>query len=120
MSFSDELEQVIGCSDLREQAPRADEEIPSVDFDPILENLAFFVAEAWKDDHPDTHLQSTADFNCCVEYVTAEMAKAGAAVGGPAGLEILTGGGSIAACKVCRRVLSSASPIASIAVLDHP
>jgi hypothetical protein len=38
--------------------------------------------------------------------VTTELAIAAKAVGGPIGLEILTGGGSAAARAVCKQVLS--------------
>lgn len=80
-------------------------EPPELNLDQELEKLAMFIAETWSDDHPNAHLNSGADFQKCVDYVTAEMVKAGAAVGGPAGLEILTGSGSKAARCVCRRVL---------------
>jgi hypothetical protein len=77
-----------------------------------LEELALFVAQAWQDHHAASlpngvQPDSTADFQACVSYVTAEMAQAGAAVGGPAGLEILTGGGSTAACIACRSILTA-------------
>lgn len=79
------------------------EEVPTSEFEREFEKLARFVAEAWRDDHP----HSLADFDDCVAYVVAEMVQAGTAVGGPAGLELLTGGASTAACKACRQVLSS-------------
>jgi hypothetical protein len=71
-----------------------------------LEQIALFLAETWKDEHFDLHSHSKADFTECVAYVTAEMAVAANLVGGAVGLEILTGGGSIAARTVCQRLFS--------------
>ena len=71
-----------------------------------IEALAFFVAQAWQDAYSTDRPHSGGDFNHCVLCVTTELAKAGAAVGGPTGLEILTGGGSKAAYIVCRRILT--------------
>ncbi len=75
----------------------------TLDFHPELQKMALFVAQTWKDNH--TASGPTA-LHHCVSYVSAEMAKAGAAVGGPAGLEILVGGGSAAACSACKQVLA--------------
>jgi hypothetical protein len=69
-----------------------------------LEQIALFLAEAWKDEHFDPDSDPKADFTECVAYVTAEMAIAATLVGGSVGLEILTGGGSIAARRVCQRL----------------
>jgi hypothetical protein len=74
-----------------------------------LEKLALFLAETWKDEHEEAHSDPDVDLNDCITYVTVEMAEAATSVGGPVGLEILTGGGSMAACLVCRQVLSSPS-----------
>jgi hypothetical protein len=82
---------------------------PKIHFDQELEHLALFVAETWRADHPHAQPDSEEDYMACVLYVTEEMARAGAAVGGPAGLEILTGGGSAAGRVVCRRVLTDSS-----------
>ncbi|MBW4691715.1 MAG: hypothetical protein KME27_08080 [Lyngbya sp. HA4199-MV5] len=80
--------------------------IPSFDFSPHLETLALFLAQAWKDDHPHASADLEDDVNQCILAVTTELAIAARAVGGPVGLEILTGGGSAAARAVCKRVLS--------------
>jgi len=80
--------------------------VVSRDLEHELEKLALFVAQTWRDDYPDAQAVSKADFDACVSYVTAEMAKAGTAVGGAAGLAILTGGGSAAGCVACQRILS--------------
>lgn len=76
------------------------------DFSAHLEPLARFLAQAWKDDHPDVIAESEDDLKQCLWAVTAELAIAAKAVGGPVGLEILTGGGSAAAYAVCKQVLS--------------
>ncbi|MGJ3253542.1 MAG: hypothetical protein ACFE0J_20770 [Elainellaceae cyanobacterium] len=81
----------------------------SRDFEHELEKLALFIAQTWRDDHLDAQAASKTDFDTCVSYVTAEMAKAGTVVGGPVGLAILTGGGSAAGCVACRRILSQNS-----------
>lgn len=78
----------------------------SFDFGAHLEMLALFLAQAWKDDHPHAIADSEDDVNQCILAVTTELAIAAKAVGGPVGLEILTGGGSVAARAVCKRVLS--------------
>lgn len=73
-----------------------------------FEKLAFLTAQAWKDDqgdHPDEDMNSQEDFDACVLYVTTEMVTAARAVGGPAGLAIMTGEGSRAARLACSRVL---------------
>ncbi len=87
------------------RVPILEKESLTIDFAKEFEKLALFVAQAWLDEHPNANLHSQTDFQDCVQYVTAELAKAGSAVGGPAGLELLTGGGSEAACKVCKSVL---------------
>jgi hypothetical protein len=78
-----------------------------IDIDRELAKLALFIAETWRDEHPDASATSLSDFKECVAYVTAEMVTAGSAVGGPIGLEITTGGGSKAACKVCEEILAT-------------
>jgi hypothetical protein len=78
-----------------------------LDLSQEFEKLALFIAQAWKEDHPDAHPDSQEDVEACVKYVTTEMAAAGKAVGGVAGLAILSGEGSKAARAVCRRVLAS-------------
>ncbi|MGJ3247448.1 MAG: hypothetical protein ACFE0I_15420 [Elainellaceae cyanobacterium] len=83
--------------------------VVSHDFEHELEKLALFIAQTWRDDHPHAQATSKADFDTCVSYVTAEMAKAGKVVGGPAGLAIMTGGGSAAGCVACRHILSQHS-----------
>ncbi|MBW4470844.1 MAG: hypothetical protein KME45_10650 [Stenomitos rutilans HA7619-LM2] len=82
------------------------EAVPSFDFSAHLETLALFLAQAWKDDHPHAVADFEEDVNQCILAVTTELAIAAKAVGGPVGLEILTGGGSAAARAVCKRVLS--------------
>ncbi|XGW00331.1 MAG: hypothetical protein ACAF41_15520 [Leptolyngbya sp. BL-A-14] len=77
-------------------------------FSAHLEVLALFLAKTWKDDHPDATATSEDDLNQCILAVTTELAIAAKAVGGPVGLEILTGGGSAAARAVCKQVLSDA------------
>lgn len=72
-----------------------------------LEALALFLAKTWKDEHSHLQLDSTA-LDECILAVTRELAIAATAVGGPIGLEILTGGGSAAACVSCRQVLQEA------------
>lgn len=76
------------------------------DFNEELEQLAMFIAEAWKDFHSDAQADSEAAFEACVFCVTTEMVNAGRVVAGAIGMEIITGGGSAAAKVVCRRVLS--------------
>jgi len=88
-----------------EQAPESLEGLQYSDFSFQLEKLALFLAQTWKDNHPEAQAESEADFNCCVMAVATELAIAAAAVGGPIALEILTGGGSAAACTVCKQVL---------------
>ncbi len=68
--------------------------------------MAVFLAQTWKDEHPDASVDSDADLHDCIAAVTTELAIAAQAVGGPAGLAILTGGGSAAARAVCKKVLS--------------
>ncbi|NJR60979.1 MAG: hypothetical protein HC769_20410 [Cyanobacteria bacterium CRU_2_1] len=87
--------------------PSEDLQRQDIDLKRELERLSLIPAQAWKDEHPDACLESDIDFCNCVNYVTVEMAIAGAAVGGAIGLEILTGGGSEAARSTCRLVLSS-------------
>ena len=76
------------------------------DFTIQLEKLALFLAQTWKDDHPNVTAASEDDLKDCILAVTVELAIAAKAVGGPVGLEILTGGGSAAARAVCRQVLN--------------
>lgn len=69
-----------------------------------LEKLAVILVRTWQDEHPDADFGSDEVFQDCIAYVTAEMAKAGAAVGGVAGLTILMGSGSVAARSAYRQV----------------
>lgn len=92
---------------------RVSREKPSaLDLNQEFEKLAFLIAQAWKDheqeQQPDRHSDLQADCEACVLYVTTEMGIATRAVGGPAGLEILTGGGSRAAQLACKRVVTAA------------
>ena len=77
----------------------------NLDFKVHLEKLALFLAQTWKDDHPNATAASEDDLRDCILAVTTELAIAAKAVGGPVGLEILTGGGSAAARAVCQQVL---------------
>ena len=79
----------------------------ALDFNVHLEKLALFLAQTWKDDHPNATAESEADLSDCILAVTTELAIAAKAVGGPVGLEILSGGGSAAARAVCQQVLNS-------------
>lgn len=79
-----------------------------LDLNQEFEKLAFLIAQAWKDEHLNGCSDSQADCEACILYVTTEMAIAARAVGGPAGLAIITGGGSRAARLACRRVLNAA------------
>ena len=81
----------------------------SFDFNVHLEKLALFLAQAWKDDHPDVSAYSEEAMNDCVLAVTTELAIAAKAVGGPVSLSILAGGGSAAARAICRQVFSDDS-----------
>lgn len=109
MNTSNNLEQASGLLSTTKAKPSFEHDLglksPSINQE--LEKMALFVAETWRDDHPTAHISSAPDFQACVLYVTIEMVKAGTAVGGPAGLEILSGGGSAAACTACRQVLST-------------
>lgn len=96
-----------------------------LDLNQEFEKLAFLTAQVWKDDHKngdhknddhngdhkneqfDRNSNRQADFDACVLYVTTEMVTAARAVGGPAGLAIMTGSGSRAARLACQRVLRS-------------
>lgn len=80
----------------------------ALDLSQELEKLAFLTAQAWKDQQLDRDSDSPAACEACVLYVTTEMGIAARAVGGPAGLEIMTGGGSRAARLACRRILTIA------------
>jgi hypothetical protein len=80
--------------------------VQTLDFQIHLEKLALFLAQTWKDDHPNATAESEDDLRACLLAVTKELAIAAKAVGGPVGLEILTGGGSAAACAVCLHVLN--------------
>ena len=82
------------------------ESAQTLDFSAHLEKLALFLAQTWKDDHPDAVAESDDDLRACILAVTVELAIAARAVGGATGLAILTGGGSAAARVVCRQVLS--------------
>lgn len=93
--------------DLNNAEPSPCKAPSSFDFSTHLETLALFLAQAWKDDHPHAIAESEEDVNQCILAVTNELAIAAKAVGGPVGLEILTGGGSAAARAVCKQVLSS-------------
>ena len=83
------------------------ESAQALGFSVHLEKLALFLAQTWKDDHPEATAESDDDLNACILAVTVELAIAAKAVGGAAGLAILTGGGSAAARAVCRQVLSN-------------
>jgi hypothetical protein len=72
-----------------------------------FEKLALFIAQTWKEEHPEAQADSLEDFEACVQYVTTELAMAGRAVGGVTGLSLLCGEASKAARSVCRRVLTS-------------
>jgi hypothetical protein len=87
------------CSSRRLPATRSQ-------LDRELERLAFMLLKAWLDENPKACLSSSTNFEACVLYITTEMAIAAGAVGGAAGLAILTGGGSHAARSVCQQVLS--------------
>lgn len=79
------------------------------DFSTHLANMALFLAKAWKDEHPDAVADSEDDLDDCILAVKTELAIAGHAVGGPAGVMILTGGGSSVVCTACRQVLNRPS-----------
>ena len=85
------------------------EPMQAFDFSTHLAKMALFLAEAWKDDHPDAVADSEDDLDDCILAVKTELAIAGNAVGGPAGVMILTGGASAAVCTACKQVLNSAS-----------
>lgn len=91
------------------------EAVSSITFEQYLnqefEKLALIVAQAWKEDHPNAHFDSQKDVEACVQYVTTEMAIAGKAVGGVAGLALLSGAASQAARSVCYRVFSNSLPL---------
>lgn len=92
-------------SHLANADPLPHEANQTVSFAIHLEKLALLLAQTWKADHPHATAHSKEDLNDCILAVTTELAIAARAVGGPIGLEILTGGGSAAACAVCRQVL---------------
>jgi hypothetical protein len=81
------------------------EAVSSITFEQYLsqefEKLALIFVQAWKEDHPDAHLDSQEDVEACVQYVTTEMAIAGKAVGGVTGLALLSGAASKAARSAC-------------------
>lgn len=97
---SDVLKQ-LGSQQLERQS------MPSFDFSTHLEKMVLFLAQTWKDDHPDTSSDSDDDLNDCIMSVKIELAIAGSAVGGPAGVMLLTGGSSTLISNICRDVLSS-------------
>ncbi|PSB31832.1 hypothetical protein [Stenomitos frigidus] len=109
MSFFNANVDVDGRSFRESKVANADllsrEAVQPLDFNVHLEKLALFLAQTWKDDHPDATAESEADLSHCILAVTAELAIAAQAVGGPISLEILTGGGSAAARAVCQQVL---------------
>jgi hypothetical protein len=76
----------------------------SLDLQQELEKLALILVRTWQDEHPDANFGSDEAFQSCTAYVTEEMAKAGAAVGGVAGLTILMGSGSAAARSAYRQM----------------
>jgi len=101
----------LGRRSFRESNPASAELLPyeverAFGFSVHLEAWAVLLAKTWKDDHPDAVAESENDLHNCISTVTAELAIAAQAVGGPIGLEILTGGGSTAARAVCKQVLS--------------
>ncbi|NJN85509.1 MAG: hypothetical protein HC881_03330 [Leptolyngbyaceae cyanobacterium SL_7_1] len=81
------------------------EMVQTFNLDGQLEELALWLAQTWKDDHPMATANSE-DFNACILAVTTELAIAAKAVGGPVGLVILTGASSVAIRRSCWRVLS--------------
>lgn len=103
---SSEMLSVFNAQESRLERGLPSSHLPSLDIDQELEKLAYFVAQAWKDDHPTACSSLIADIQACTLYVTTELAQAATAVGGPVGLQILTGGGSAAACSACQQVLS--------------
>lgn len=101
----------LGGRSFRESSSAKAELLPceveqTFDFSVHIEAWAVLLAKTWKDDHPDSVAESENDLHNCISAVTAELAIAAKAVGGPIGLEILTGGGSTAARAVCTQVLS--------------
>jgi hypothetical protein len=103
MTLSNHLNQ-LNRPPQADKLPRKAGGLPTVDIHQELEKLALILAQTWRDEHAEANPNSEETFENCVAYITAEMAKAGAAVGGPAGLAILTGGGSAAARIVCKRL----------------
>ncbi len=81
------------------------EELREFDLHHQLTRLAYPLAQAWKDNHPDAQPGSEADLDDCILAVAIEMAVAGDAVGGPMGALLAAGGGVSAAGVACRRVL---------------
>lgn len=89
--------------------PREKRQPPNISQE--LEKLAFLTAQAWKDEYfekkgSQENLSTQEDFDACVLYVATEMAIAARAVGGAAGLAIVTGGGSRAARFACSRMFA--------------
>lgn len=111
MSLSNHLEKANRKLGIEKLASAIETRSPAPSCKQEFEKLALLVAQTWKDDHPSVMptLEADmpeADIEDCIAYVTTEMAAAATAVGGIAGLEILTGGGSAAACVACKQVLS--------------
>lgn len=104
MSLRNNLPIAIDSTTSKQSDATTDTSLKALPLNHQLEQIALFLAEAWKADHSDIPSDSKADFTECVAYVTAEMATAATLVGGAVGLEILTGGGSIAARTVCQRL----------------
>lgn len=81
------------------------EMVQNFNLDQQLAELALWLAQSWKDEHPDAAADSEEDLNACVLAVTTELAIAAKAVGGPVGLVILTGASSDAIRRGCCHVL---------------
>jgi hypothetical protein len=81
-----------------------------------LRRMALFLAQSWKVDHPDPNPEVDKNVDACILQVTVEMAKAAKAVGGVAGVAVLSGEGSEAAKFACHCVLSTLED--SVSVLE--
>jgi hypothetical protein len=99
-------------NDFRKGLDRLDFDLIPDDAEAALENIAFPLAQQWKNDHPNAQSGSDADFDDCVVVVAAGIAAAGAALGASAagvgavlGAAIGAGTGVPAARIVCRRVI---------------
>jgi hypothetical protein len=79
-----------------------------------LRRMALFLAQSWKVDHPDPKREGDQEVDACILQVTVEMAKAAKAVGGVAGIAVLSGEGSEAAKFACHCVLSTSEDPVSV------